>query len=63
MRYKILTANDIADLEKQVNAYINEGWRLIGGVAAAVTSSIDSWGNTKDYWEYIQAVMREGASE
>ena len=51
MKYVILDAYEINDLQKKVNSYITEGYKPVGGVATT---------NHKDgFVEYIQGMLKE----
>jgi hypothetical protein len=49
MEYRICEANSVAKLQEQVNQLIREGWRPVGGIAAA-----KPW--RSDWW-YYQAML------
>jgi hypothetical protein len=47
MRYAVINADSIIELEKFVNQYIKNGWKCTGGIA--ITST----------FEYYQAMIKE----
>ena len=53
--YKLLVANGSANLSYQVNNYLRDGWKLVGG--ASVTNYYDN--NDKLVLQYTQAVLLE----
>ena len=50
MRYTILEAGSIAELARQVQQLIDEGWEPQGGVSAASNQAL--------VWWYYQAMVR-----
>lgn len=53
--YKIVSADSIKDLEKQVNEYIQQHWRPIGGpFVSYVIATLDS-----NRAKYNQAIVNE----
>lgn len=63
MQYKILAADNMTELETEVNAAIADGWLPLGGVA--INEYIHSWENErKGYTEsqehscYAQAMTK-----
>lgn len=66
MDYKILTSDEVSDLEKQVKAAIADGWKPQGGVACSeyVCEGPDydrSQGRTRTFGIY-QAMVKEAVS-
>lgn len=53
--YTIVCINELADFQKEVNAYLFEGWELVGGVSTV--NSKDMIGNSSIY--FAQALMIE----
>lgn len=70
LNYKIITAigeetsqnnNAFEKLENMVNEYLNEGWRMVGGVSVSSVVGPKTAGSTKDTWftRATQAIVRE----
>jgi len=56
MKYKALIAQDLGDLERDVNSHISNGWKPLGGIAISVDyQSMDS--DYPDYFTFIQAIV------
>ena len=54
MQYQILSARSIDELQKKVQAMLDQGWRPTGGIAASAAYSPAAQTLVR---EYIQAVV------
>lgn len=53
MRYEVMESTDLADLSRQVNEYLRQGWVAQGGVAVYAVKPRDE---VPAYYMYVQAV-------
>jgi hypothetical protein len=62
MNYQIIRRDTAAELEEAVDAFLNQGWTAIGGVA--VVSAVSHYQNREDTlcssteWIWAQAIQR-----
>jgi len=62
--YRILSADNMAELEEDVNAHLADGWRCCGGVSlAAATYEVERKGYSETAYTFLQAVTLATAEE
>lgn len=63
MEYQILVKNDAESLEREVRLFIAGGWKPLGGVSTSHYLMRGQYSDqpTDTYWEYCQAMVKEGA--
>ena len=58
--YKVVRiVDDVNELENQVKASLDEGWRLAGGIAVSTTIVMDQAGSPVPTLVYLQAMSKE----
>lgn len=59
MTYRLIDAETLDELEKQVNAAIAEGWLPLGGVQVLLDRHNDCQGMPVVEWDFHQALTKE----
>lgn len=62
MEYILIKKTDSSDLVKEVNEWMNKGWKPCGGVSIAFGRIRNTTGGGKDWMEVLfhaQAMMKE----
>jgi hypothetical protein len=62
MKYTVVVADSIEDLEGYVEGHAKDGWKPLGGIAIrAVTETNERKGYDETYTTYYQAMVKEAA--
>lgn len=59
MEYKVVYANSIPELEKEVTALLNKGWTTVGGLAIGEPFGIDFLELELNHLTFGQAMLKE----
>ena len=59
--YSVISANEIKDLENEVNNLLNQGWKLTGGVSVAYKHEHAEHKHVPGHLVYTQALEKDKA--
>ena len=62
MNYRVISSNNIGELENEVNGFISCGWKAQGGIAVSEFMYLTS-GSQKFIQYYCQAMTKEKTNE
>jgi hypothetical protein len=59
MQYIVLTGKDEDDLAVSVNHYLNDNWKLVGGVSVSISVYMSASGEDKERAIFAQAMVKD----